>query len=50
VHYASDVLAGFCVGLIWLVISISVLKRMEKFSRKKVDPVVEPDPAAQVET
>lgn len=46
VHYASDVLAGFCVGLMWLLLSIWILKKIEAFSRKKVDPVVvEPKPA-----
>jgi len=41
VHYASDVLAGFCVGLMWLLLSLWILKKIEIFSRKKVDPVVE---------
>lgn len=44
VHYASDVLAGFCVGLMWLLLSIWILNKIENFSRKKVDPVVEPAP------
>lgn len=42
VHYASDVLAGFCVGLMWLLLSLWILKKLETFSRRKVDPVVEP--------
>ena len=29
VHYASDVLAGFSLGLIWLVFSLFVLNRLE---------------------
>ena len=41
VHYASDVLAGFCVGFSWLLLSIWVLSKVEKYSRKKVDPVVQ---------
>ena len=41
VHYASDVLAGFCVGLMWLLLSLWVLRKVEHFSRKKVDPVVQ---------
>lgn len=40
VHYASDVLAGFCVGLMWLLLSLWILNKIETFSRKKVDPVV----------
>lgn len=41
VHYASDVLAGFCVGIIWLLFTIWLLRRMEKFSRRQIDAVVE---------
>ncbi len=40
VHYASDVLAGFCVGLMWLFLSLWILRRIETYSRKKVDPVL----------
>ncbi|QNH61317.1 phosphatase PAP2 family protein [Hymenobacter sediminicola] len=29
VHYATDVLAGFTAGLVWLVVAIPVLKRIE---------------------
>lgn len=38
VHYASDVMAGFCVGIIWLVLSLWVTRRMETYSRKKIEP------------
>lgn len=41
VHYATDVIAGFCVGFLWLVFAIWLLNRMERYSRKKVDPVVQ---------
>jgi len=41
VHYASDVLAGFCVGLMWLLISLWVLRKIESYSRKKVDPALQ---------
>lgn len=48
VHYFSDVLAGFCVGLMWLLLSLWILNKIEIFSRKKVDPVVvEPEPATE---
>ena len=33
VHYASDVLAGFIIGLLWLLISLSVLKSIEKYTK-----------------
>lgn len=39
VHYTSDVIAGFCMGFLWLVISIWVAKRIEVYSKKKVDVV-----------
>jgi undecaprenyl-diphosphatase len=41
VHYASDVIAGFALGLIWLVISLWALRHIERFTHKKIDPVVE---------
>lgn len=41
VHYASDVLAGYCVGFMWLSLSLWILNKIEKFSRKKVAPIVE---------
>jgi undecaprenyl-diphosphatase len=41
VHYASDVIAGFCVGLLWLVICVAVLNKLEKYSQRKVNPVVQ---------
>ncbi len=44
VHYSSDVLAGFAVGLMWLLISLWVLNKFEVYSRRKVDPVVQADP------
>lgn len=40
VHHASDVLAGFAFGLIWLVLSLKLLGMMENQARKKVAPVV----------
>ena len=30
VHYASDVLAGFSIGIIWLSFSLWILRKMEK--------------------
>ncbi|MEO7306450.1 MAG: phosphatase PAP2 family protein [Ferruginibacter sp.] len=36
VHYASDVLAGFCFGLMSLVILLWLLGRIEKFNEKEL--------------
>ena len=36
VHYASDVLAGFCIGLMWLLLSLWILDRLEKYTGRKV--------------
>ena len=41
VHYATDVIAGFCVGFMWLVFAIWLLNRMERYGRRKIDPVVQ---------
>lgn len=41
VHYFSDVLAGFAAGIIWLSISLWTVRRMEKFSRKELDPALQ---------
>jgi membrane-associated phospholipid phosphatase len=40
VHYPTDVFAGFAIGFLWLVISIYVMRRIEKFSKRNVQPVV----------
>lgn len=40
VHYTSDVVAGYCMGVLWLYISLRLLRRLEKYSRKKVEPVI----------
>jgi len=34
VHYASDVLAGFAVGLVWLLLSLWILSKVEKYSKR----------------
>ena len=41
VHYASDVLAGYCIGFLWLVFTVWMLNKMEKYSRRKFDPIVQ---------
>ncbi len=39
-HYFSDVIAGFAAGIIWLSLSIWVIRRIERYSRKKIDPTI----------
>lgn len=34
VHYASDVIAGFCVGFMWLVFSLWLMNRIERRSAR----------------
>jgi membrane-associated phospholipid phosphatase len=41
VHYPSDVMAGFAMGLVWLVISLWALRHLERYTHKKIDPVVD---------
>ena len=42
VHYASDVIAGYSMGFLWLVFTIWMLNRMERFSRRKFDSMGQP--------
>jgi membrane-associated phospholipid phosphatase len=44
VHYATDVLAGFAVGIFWLILSIYLLNHIERFSKRRLAPVVEEAP------
>ena len=44
-HFYSDVVAGFSIGFLWLVLSLKLIGRVEKYSKKKVNPVVQ-EPAA----
>jgi membrane-associated phospholipid phosphatase len=41
VHYASDVIAGYCVGFLWLVFAVWLLNRVENYSSRRLDPAVE---------
>jgi hypothetical protein len=43
------VLAGFAFGLIWLVLSMKILRRIEKQTQRKVVPVVGGGEAPTVE-
>lgn len=40
VHYASDVLVGYIIGLLWLVVSLNVLFRLEQYNKQKVKELV----------
>lgn len=41
VHFASDVLAGFCLGLMWLILGLWVLNLLERLSQKQKHVLVE---------
>jgi len=47
VHYASDVIAGYCIGFLWLVFAVWMLNNMEKFSRRKLDAAVRTEEVPQ---
>ena len=42
VHYPSDVLAGFATGFLWLVTSIWIIKKIEKYTKHKAPVLVKP--------
>ncbi len=44
VHYASDVVAGFTLGLMWLILSVFILDKIETISKKKIVVADEPGP------
>jgi membrane-associated phospholipid phosphatase len=35
VHYASDVAVGYTIGFCWLIVSLDLLKRIEKFNKEQ---------------
>ncbi|KAA9327295.1 phosphatase PAP2 family protein [Adhaeribacter soli] len=41
VHYATDVMAGFAAGFLWVILGIYGLRRMERYSRRNLDPIVQ---------
>ena len=41
VHFATDVVAGFAAGILWVIVGITLLRRIEKYTRKEIAPVVE---------
>ena len=36
VHYLSDVLAGLCLGMMWLVISLLIINKLEKREKRQL--------------
>ena len=36
VHYASDVIAGYCFGIVSLILLLWMLRQIEKFNAKKI--------------
>jgi len=36
VHYASDVMAGYIIGLLWLLVALDVLYRLEEYNKRKM--------------
>ena len=42
VHYASDVAAGYIIGLLWLLISLDLLKRIEDYNKQHYTLPVHP--------
>lgn len=49
-HYYSDVVAGFAMGFLWLVISLKVIRQIEKRGKKVLEPIVEQPPLPKEET
>ncbi|MDX5444225.1 MAG: phosphatase PAP2 family protein, partial [Hymenobacteraceae bacterium] len=41
VHYATDVVAGLAAGFMWVIVGIASLRRLEKYSKRQIDPMVQ---------
>lgn len=41
VHYATDVIAGFCFGIVWVIMSFWVMRKIR--NKNPVNPVVQAD-------
>ena len=41
VHYASDVMAGYCIGFLWLAFTVHLLNKIEKYSIQKLEQTIE---------
>jgi membrane-associated phospholipid phosphatase len=41
VHFATDVLAGLSAGALWVILGVSALRRLERYSKRNVNAVVE---------
>ena len=41
VHYATDVIAGYCIGFLWLVFTVWMLNKIEQHSKRKFNKIVE---------
>ena len=41
VHYATDVIAGYCIGFLWLVFTVWLLNKIEKQSERRFDRTIE---------
>ncbi len=42
VHYASDVAVGYITGLLWLIISLDVLKQIENYNQQNSSLIILP--------
>lgn len=40
-HFYSDVIAGFSIGFLWLVLSLKLIGKIEKFSKRKINQAVQ---------
>jgi undecaprenyl-diphosphatase len=43
-HYYSDVVAGLAMGFLWLVLSLKVIRQIEKRGKTVLDPMVQQPP------
>ena len=38
VHFATDVMAGFAAGFLWVILGVYGMRRLERYSKRNLDP------------
>jgi len=48
VHFATDVVAGLAAGAFWVIASIYLLRKIEAYTNRNIEPVEEEEPTQEI--